>query len=86
MNFKDQDLELIRIVTTFLTWASVIIGWVVTDNLTKRRDVESQKLKIRTIHDSYPNVSKTTSSNWAIISGLSCPSVRIKRVLSSTLI
>jgi hypothetical protein len=48
MNFKDQDLELIRIVTTSLTWASVIIGWVVTDSLTKRRDVKNQKLKIRT--------------------------------------
>jgi hypothetical protein len=48
MNFNDKDLELIRIALTFLTWTSVIVGWVVTDYLTKRRDVESQKRKIRT--------------------------------------
>ena len=48
MNFNDKDLELTRIALTFLTWTSVIVGWVVTDYLTKRRDVESQKRKIRT--------------------------------------
>jgi hypothetical protein len=48
MNFNNKDLELIRIALTFLTWISVIFGWVVTDYLTKRRDVESQKRKIRT--------------------------------------
>lgn len=31
-----------------------------------------------------PKVSKTTSSNWEIISELSCPSLRVKRVLSRT--
>ena len=33
---------------------------------------------------SNPKVSKTTSSNWEIILELSCPSLRIKRVLSRT--
>jgi hypothetical protein len=48
MNFSDKGLELIKIALTFLAWISVVIGWVVTDYLTKRRDVESQKRKIRT--------------------------------------
>ena len=33
---------------------------------------------------SNPKVRKTTSSNWKIILELSCPSLRIKRVLSRT--
>jgi hypothetical protein len=48
MDFSDKSLELIKIALTFLAWISVVIGWVVTDHLTKRRDVESQKRKIRT--------------------------------------
>jgi hypothetical protein len=48
MDFSDKGLELIKIALTFLAWISVVIGWVVTDYLTKRRDVESQKRKIRT--------------------------------------
>jgi hypothetical protein len=45
MNCSSNDLELTKIALTFLV---VLIGWVVTDHLTKRRDVESQKRKIRT--------------------------------------
>jgi hypothetical protein len=48
MDFSDKCLELIKIALTFLAWISVVVGWVVTDHLTKRRDVESQKRKIRT--------------------------------------
>jgi hypothetical protein len=48
MILNDKELELIKIALTFLAWISVVIGWVVTDYLTKRRDVESQKRKIRT--------------------------------------
>jgi hypothetical protein len=44
MNCSNNDLELIKIALTFL----VVLGWVVTDHLTKRRDLESQKRKIRT--------------------------------------
>ncbi len=48
MNISDKDLDLIKIALTFLAWMSVVIGWIVTDYLTKRRDVENQKRKIRT--------------------------------------
>ncbi len=48
MNFGDKDVEVIKILLPFLTWMSVAIGWVVTHYLTKRRDIENEKRKIRT--------------------------------------
>ena len=49
MDFNNKDLlEIAKIVLPFLTWTSVIFGWIVTHSLTKRREVESQKRKIRT--------------------------------------
>jgi hypothetical protein len=48
MNFDDKNVEVIKILLPFLTWMSVAIGWVVTHYLTKRRDIENEKRKIRT--------------------------------------
>jgi predicted KAP-like P-loop ATPase len=48
MTFNNTHIELIKIVLTFLTWISVIVGWIATDYFAKRRDVENQKRKIRT--------------------------------------
>jgi hypothetical protein len=48
MNFDDKDIEIAKILLPFLTWISVVTGWIVTHHLTKRRDIENEKRKIRT--------------------------------------
>ena len=46
MNFNEK--ELVELIKTALTLILVVIGWVITDCLAKRRDIENQKRKIRT--------------------------------------